>query len=143
VDKVVRLGASQTYGGRWFNIFARIKIKEGRLSITGVEGPLASGDALGSCGQIVGVEVQREASGFIGTELTTFFEVWRRYHLNDIQSACEHQRALGWTYETHKGQHCPACDYRIGSSWLKEDLPSWVMAYLEALPNTDTKPAWV
>ena len=34
------------------NIFCKIQIEDGELSISGVEGPLSNGDARGSCGQI-------------------------------------------------------------------------------------------
>ena len=38
---------------------------------------------------------------------------------------------------------CPACGYKYGSAWLKEEVPPEVISFLEALPSTDIKPAWV
>lgn len=52
-----------------------------RLSITGVEGPKANGDASGSCGQL---DVSRHNPRLA--------ELWARWHLNDMRAGCEHQR---------------------------------------------------
>lgn len=41
------------------------------------------------------------------------------------------------------GRPCPVCGYEYGSSWLKEDLPQDVIDFLEGLPSTQIKPAWV
>jgi hypothetical protein len=155
MDKIVRLGSSKTHGGRWYSTFARIKItdKAGKgpaLSITGVEGPLSSGNALGGCGQIDmhNPGIVRLAPGWDNSTLAKFWDVWHRWHLNDMRSGCEHQRAMGWTYEEHhnratfKGENCPICGYSIGSSWLYEPLPEDVVDFLASLPETDITPAW-
>ncbi|MCK4723080.1 MAG: hypothetical protein KAT75_07240 [Dehalococcoidia bacterium] len=52
LNKTVRLGMLRTAGGRSMSVFAKIELEDGNLSITGVEGPLPSGNCLGSCGQI-------------------------------------------------------------------------------------------
>lgn len=39
--KVVNPIMKQTYGGRSYRVFIKIEYKEGKLSLTGVEGPLA------------------------------------------------------------------------------------------------------
>ena len=51
-NKILKLGTNKTDGGRFYTVYSRIKIVDDKLSITGVEGPLSSGNALGSCGQI-------------------------------------------------------------------------------------------
>ena len=38
---------------------------------------------------------------------------------------------------------CPECGYKYGSAWLYEPLSDDVIAFLESLPETDTKPAWI
>ncbi len=50
-------------------------------------------------------------------------DLWDRWHLNDMRAACEHQRALGFTWATHPQHVCTECGYRLGSSWLYEELP--------------------
>ena len=54
-------------------------------------------------------------------------EVWERWHLNGMHAECEHQRALGWTWTTHPGEPCPECGYKLGSAWLREDLPAEII----------------
>jgi hypothetical protein len=77
-------------------VYATIKWDGKRLSITGVEGPKANGHAWGSCGQVTmnsADHVQRIP------EYDQLAEVWERWHLNDMNAACEHQRAEGWGKE--------------------------------------------
>lgn len=140
MNKIVHLG-SGPYGG----IFCRIKIKDGNLSITGVEGPLRNGDARGACGQIVmhGFHLISYAPGWSAPLVQAFRVCWERWHLNDMQAACEHQRARGETWTTHPSATCPDCGYRLGQAWLMEELPPEVVAFLESLPETDIQPAWI
>lgn len=70
-----------------------------RLSITGVVGPRANGDAYGSCGQCVHALREIE-SGSVNTsggwtleDVEKLRQVWERWHLNDMRAGCEHQRA--------------------------------------------------
>lgn len=54
----------------------------------------------------------------------------------------------GWVYPSeHPGglltKPCPTCGHKYGSAWRKEEVPADVIAFLESLPDTDTKPAWV
>lgn len=145
MNKVVRLGTSKTYGGRTFSTYAHIKYRDGNLSITGVEGPLPGGNALGSCGQI-GMSrshIINLAPGWTRWTLERFWQVWGAWHLNNMQAACEHQRELGWTWKTHPNATCPVCDYKLGSKWLKAEVPKDVIEFLESLPITDKIPAWI
>ena len=64
-----------------------------------------------------------------------FLDVWKVYHLNDAKAECEHQRALGWTFETHEGQDCPVCGYRIGSGFHRIEVPEQVLEFLKGLPE--------
>jgi hypothetical protein len=45
------------------------------------------------------------------------------FHLNDMQSCCEHQRLRGETYSSNPKAICPDCQYKIGSAWLVRELP--------------------
>lgn len=161
--KVVRIGTGKTWGGRTYSIFCKIEMKEGRLSISGVEGPLASGNALGACGQI-DIHLrdnQRSitlAPGWTRGMLTCFFDVWKRWHLNDMKAGTPAQQA---ELEKHKFPGYPlsyytwACEvleaaslqpdngYSYGSKWLKEEVPETTIAFLRSLPDTDKQPAWI
>jgi hypothetical protein len=100
-NKVVRLGTTKTHNSRGMNVFCKIEYKSGRLSISGVEGPLPSGNALGACGQI-DMHLRSEqnsitlAPNWTRGMLARFFDVWDKWHLNDMRAACVHQRELGW-----------------------------------------------
>ena len=148
INKVVRLGSVKTYAGRSASIYCKIKFKHGKLSISGVEGPLPSGNALGGCGQIdTHLRDEQEsiklAPSWTRDMIKRFFEVWSEWHLNDMNAECEHQRAFGWKYTTHSGQSCPTCGYQIGTKWLRREVPEDVLDFLRALPETDKTPAWV
>lgn len=159
MDKVCRIGA-RTLGGRNVSVYVRIKIVDGNLSIVGVEGLTKSGYCLGSCGQIVG-ELKR-INNFVGDWerwLPTFTEIWERWHLNDMKAGTIKQedflRKKKSELNVRRLDYEVACKYleeagllidngyKYGTSWLKEELPSEVIAFLEALPETDKTPAWV
>lgn len=100
ISKIVRLGTAPAgYPAKPYSIFCKIEYKNGKLSINGVHGPTRDGNAHGSCGQInmsLSASDIAPAPDWTTESLTKFFEVWKRWHLNDMQAACEHQRALGW-----------------------------------------------
>lgn len=112
--KVVSPGSVPNGNGR-MDVFVKIEWDGTRLSISGVEGPLASGNASGSCGQIDGGYAHRDPvdddrryqeptrpeefsfrAGWDAEHWLDFLDVWKRWHLNDMQAGCEHQRADGW-----------------------------------------------
>jgi hypothetical protein len=167
MNKVLNIGKVKC-GNINRNVFISVKIIDGRLSISGVIGPFSSGNAAGGCGQIDMEFKHRFAKNddkrtrHLITPDEIIFEkewnaekwfdlldVWEKWHLNDMRSGCEHQRAFGWTYEEHhdkktfKGEACPVCGYEIGSSWLKDELPQSVIEFLESLPETKRDYAWV
>lgn len=123
-----------------------IKFDEGRLSITGVEGPKANGDCRGSCGQIVMSRDYYESEGWMIDGVKKFFDVWERWHLNDMtagdpeQEACLREYGKGLNYEAA----CKVLDshgllvhngYKYGTKWLREEVPQEVLNYLESLPE--------
>lgn len=83
-------------------VYLKIELKGGRLSISGVEGPMSNGNALGGCGQIVDTLARKDflpaglKAGFPLEVVAELRAVWERWHLNDMRSECEHQTALGW-----------------------------------------------
>ena len=152
IDKTLRLGTRKTYGGRAYSVYCKVRYDGTRLSITGVEGPLASGNCLGGCGQIDmhWTPLHTYAPGWDSRKVRKFLDTWRQWHLNDMRAECEHQRALGWTYATHKDTVtkfgrgcCPRCGYKIGSAWRVEAVPAETVAFLADLPDADRTPAWV
>ncbi len=171
MDKVVRLGTTAIgNNGASVSVFCRIQYKDGRLSITAVEGPLRSGNAVGSCGQILGhydikeIMSMRPAPGWDAEVISRFFQIWERWHLNDMRASSPAQRKK--LYEVHgyyrhvpyneavktldshgllvdHGYYHNGKPYRFGSAWLSEPVPNDVIEFLENLPETDKNPAWV
>lgn len=96
-----------------FNV--KIAVENGRLSITGRQ--RNQDGRIESVGQVYD---NIDPANKYQDALVKF---WKRWHLNDLRAACEHQRRLGWTYTTHPGKRCPVCGYRLGDSWHIEELP--------------------
>lgn len=75
-------------------VFVKISYQNRCLSLTGVQGPLPSGNCRGSCGQIqLTIEPGQLGEGWTRTKLDRLINIWEKYHLNDMQAGCEHQRA--------------------------------------------------
>ena len=60
------------------------------------------------------------------------------YHLNDMHAQCIHQEARGETWTTHPSAVCPDCGYKLGSAWLKRELPAVVIRWAESLQTEVT-----
>lgn len=102
-SRVIRPGTIADHNGRPMNIFCKIEFKGGRLSITGVEGPLSNGDARGGCGQIDmhlsepgGLDTFQPADGWTLDMFREFLTIWRRHHLNDMRAYDAEMAAAGW-----------------------------------------------
>lgn len=101
INKIVHIGRREG-----MEIFCKIEFKDGKLSITGVEGPKSNGNAQGSAGQIImtykeynprgyaSISDIEPAPGWDTSTIKKFFDIWDNYHLNDMQAGCEHQRKL-------------------------------------------------
>ena len=154
--KVVFIGTRAVYNRR-AKVFCSIKFEGGRLSITGVEGPMSSGNAIGSCGQIdVAYSADDEwsfAAGWNPAVLSRFAERWSRWHLNDMRAGSPRQEEF-LRKNGHGGYDAaiasltvaglqPDDGYRYGSAWLNEEVPEEVLAELRNLPDSDLQPAWV
>lgn len=243
--KVVRIGTRTEVG----SVFCKIEFANGRLSISGVEGPKSNGNCRGGCGQIdmhlrdQPAESWAFAPGWNAELLAKFWDAWERWHLNDMKPCDEEMEAAGWPdlakrevlvwkfnlttealaeksaaekaatealrtgatftpteaqtaaavrpytvtmarYEA-EGEPAPPPGYRramsihrsgymepperktlgwmrpdehpdgllgrklrpdgpgYGTQWWKREVPPEVLAFLRALPDTDTRPAWV
>ena len=161
LDKVVRLGTISEGSGRYYSVYCHIKITDGRLSITGVEGPLKNGECLGACGQIdmhLKPEDISAAPGWSRGKIAEFLKIWNRWHLNDMKAGSPAQEEylrdnpIEAVYpESHYEKACQALEaagllvdngYKYGSAWLTEELPQSVFSKLADLPETDVTPAW-
>lgn len=100
--KVINPGTGLDYKGQPMPIYCQIEFTDGKLSITGVEGPKSNGDCAGSCGQIVdhlAADIRELSPGWTPEMLNQFVETWNAWHLNDLRAGCEHQRAENWGRE--------------------------------------------
>lgn len=145
-------------GEKYYNVFCHIQFKDKRLNISGVEAPLHSGSCVGSCGQInIGYEdlskLDIKYNCFWDKDLfKKFLDIWGKYHLNDLNAGCIHQRELlknikNYNYDKlikiPEFKNCPICSYAYGSKWLFEKIPIDIIKWLNRLPNTTIKPAWI
>lgn len=164
--KTVRLGTIDTGRGRFASIFCFIEFHDGRLSIQGVEGPLASGNCLGSCGQII-----RMAAAWTRPMLRRFFQVWKEHHLNDLRAGSPDQEAFLAGYAEGSAKLAAAGvnsdpypdrsaalaaaginpdpnylhegkPYVYGSAWLTTPVPQDVVDFLRNLPAADQPCPW-
>jgi len=133
MNKTVRIGSLKGYG----DVFCEIKFVEGKLSITGVMGPLKNGNCRGGCGQI-DMEFEHRnpadndsrtrerikpteftfAPGWNAEKWFDFLEAWKHWHLNDMKPGCEHQKDWGkkklelidfkWTTRFHQWRESAA-----------------------------------
>lgn len=164
LSKTCRIGTLDTGNRRRASLYVTIRYRDGRLSITGVTGPLAGGNALGSCGQNVRdvLAVDSFAPGWDKAMARKFYEVWDRWHLNDMRAGSQPQE--DWLqanplkpeeyrypkshYEValaklaEAGLSPDAEGYVYGSAWKREEVPADVLEWLESLPDTDKTPAW-
>ncbi len=77
--------------------FVKIEYGGGRLSLSGVIGPIRNGDAKGSCGQCTDEIRKGEPTGSWSREmLDRLCRIWDEWHLNDMRPYCNHQKSLGW-----------------------------------------------
>ncbi len=163
IDKVVRIGTVHTYGGRGASVYCNITYKNGRLSISGVVGPLPSGNCLGSCGQIImnWVPIVKYAKGWNPSMVNRFLDVWRRWHLNDKHDGTPEQMVFVRKYRKNhaRATYDELCGvlktaglyeivksdgtlYKYGHDLLFEAVPDDVLQFLDSLPVSDKKPAW-
>lgn len=109
MEKIFRIGTIKIDGSA-SPIFINAKFNDGNLSLTGVIGPMKNGNAKGGCGQIDIEFAHRnekdneEKCDLITPEEITFapgwnkkkwfdlLDIWKQFHLNDMQAGCEHQR---------------------------------------------------
>jgi len=152
-EKIVHIGR-----GDAGEVFCNIKLSNGRLSITGVEGPTRDGHCKGACGQIVMHDwgLKTYASGWNAELVARFRDVWDRWHLNDMRAGSPAQEEFIRTWmATNQYEYTAACaalkeaglyddnGYKYGMAWKTEEIPAEVIELLASLPETEITPAWV
>jgi hypothetical protein len=166
MKRTLNPGSIKTHTGRRVPVFVTVSYVDGRLSITGVEGPMAGGNCYGGCGQIGGhagraLTVDAYAPGWTPELVAQLDKVWHDWHLNDMRAGSPRQRAwlaahpeAGREYKTtldnltaaglspdaqylHNGK-----PYAYGSAWLSDPVPADVIAFLESLPASTIPNPW-
>ncbi len=134
MKKIVNPAICQISGStRRARAFASIEYKNGELSICGVVGPLSNGGCRGSAGQCrEEIAAGTPAEGWDEEMLKKFSDIWKRWHLNDLRAACEHQRELGW--ETEAMQEVTIYHYRLTDEAIRKKREA-EKAALDALRN--------
>lgn len=146
------------------NAFVEVSYEDGKLSLHGVVGPRKDGGCA-MAGQIQ--EVLSEGfpnKGWTVDDLCCLQHVWERWHLNDLRAGSPKQEAYLRELEERgmEMNYAKACEvlkeagiyededcirdgkpYRYGTAWLKEEIPAWVLDWLQKRPESPVKPAWV
>ena len=127
-------------------LMIHLLMEEGRLSVIG--------ETQEDCGQIahlISTSPKVWNTGWNSQKLTTLLSVWKRWHLNYLRAGSPAQEealrqanfeegyleALKFLKERNlepdTGYLVCGKPYSYGSKWLKEELPSHVVEFLEAL----------
>lgn len=165
-EKVIRIGTVDC--GRRASVFCKIKYEHDCLTISGVVGPLPSGNAIGSCGQInlANLHFKRFARGWNQEMVNMLRAIWDEYHLNDrvagspaqelylkhnpcddrmnhYEQAVKRLTAAGLNPDPNNTNPMTGKPYEYGSAWLRKDVPEWALEWLYNLPEADQEPAWI
>lgn len=151
MNKVINPGSNKNG-----NVFCKISIVNGKLSIVGVEGPKSNGNCKGSCGQIDPLKIDNFKPLWNQELVDKLNVIWDRWHLNDMRAGTILQeKAIREWVVNNRYDYTSACeylksinlyedgDYKYGTAWLKEDLPVDVIDFLCNLPDSKLVPAWV
>lgn len=81
-------------------------------------------------------------------EEVTYGEVYELKEKDCLGHSNTEYKTRGWiSYKDHKlgfiGRECPVCGYKYGTAWKMEEVPQDIIEWLESLPETKVKPAWV
>ena len=137
MKKIVNPAICQISGStRGARAFACIEYENGKLSICGVVGPTSDGNCRGSAGQCrEEIAAGTPAEGWTEDMLKMFSDIWKRWHLNDLKAACEHQRELGW--EAEAAQKVTVYHYQLTAEARKKKDEA-EKAALDALRKGET-----
>ncbi len=140
--------------------FCEINYNYDKLSIHGVIAPLKNGNCRGSCGQMYDsllADIVSYNEGWNKELVAQFVEVWKKWHLNDMQAGTPKQMQAieDWENAGNKYDYDKVVDflktagiyedngYKYGSAWLFKEVPQTVVQFLVELPDSKRVPAWV
>jgi hypothetical protein len=171
MKKIINPGKVPT-GKQNSELHIRLEYTDGRLRMSGVVGALSSGNGKGISGQCHDSlkEIAIYKKGWDKEKCVQLFEIWKKFHLNDMHEECEHQAAAGWLDIANKqvgvnngiksetkslrllkeDEHpdgilckpCPVCGYKYGTAWNRVEVPESVIKWLFDLPDAETPCAW-
>jgi hypothetical protein len=73
------------------------------------------------------LRITHPAKGYTLANIKEIYFLWNRYHLNDLNSHCEHQdKAIKWDEVTP----CPVTGYKAGSNWLVQEITREELDYI-------------
>jgi hypothetical protein len=147
-------------------LFAYVDLKDGELSISGVEGPKSNGDCRGGCAQCLedwpGMVIEF-ALGWDSIKLMELVKIWQRWHLNKMRAGTpaqmsylrEHPITVVYP-DSHYDKALEVLEaaglqpdlldgepYSYGSAWLTEELPAKVVETIESwVEGTQPPDAW-
>ena len=113
-----------------------LRLKDGELSICGIVGTTDRRNGSEFAGTHEGKRLWGHSWGQCVDAIVDFFpemKPYMKWHLNHMHAECSHQRARGETWLTHSMAECPDCGYKLGSKWLKEELPAEVVDFINGL----------
>ena len=114
--------------------FCEIQFEDGRLSITGVIGPLPSGNCRGGAGQCVdAIRKGRPCDEWTQEMLDKFCSIWDEWHLNDMRPYCKHQKELGWDKPARVNGMCQKMFGVSAVEWLNYQQCSKLIEALKSM----------
>ena len=85
------------------------------------------------CWYFGGQCIEELARHFHTEQMAEMYGIWKRWHLNDLHTGCEHQRDFEKEpYEKHALEVCPVCGHKYGSDWQREELPQEVIDMIKS-----------
>jgi len=96
---VYRIGTIETHNSRRIGYYVCAVYADGKLSLQGVEGPTASGDCIGSCGQAsdsLTCASLQPGEGWTRAKAKRLAAIWAEWHLSQMRPYDSAMKASGW-----------------------------------------------
>jgi hypothetical protein len=129
IKKTLLVGRSARGG----DVEIEVEYRDGRFSMSGKVWDRNRGDIESGGQNLDHIKADIKTLLIPEAQLDRMLEIWQRWHLNDMQPGCEHQRAQA--AKPAISEPCPVCGYKYGTAWLKEDVPEDVLAEVASWQN--------